>query len=320
MTELTAAKLINNEKLLLAAKILLSAGLIWYIASIVNFNEIIAGIQKAKLPFVISALILSIFNLYIQYLKWMLTSGLLLNENKRSRILVSLFYGFTGGSFTPGRVGEYFGRALAFRNENLLRVSAATFIDKVFPLFITLFFGSVSVVIFVFYYYKTSIYLTSSLFILLLILSSAVLFIFFNSKKAGWVIRIKRYKPLDIIAGKLHMLKNITTAYIVKMILFSLLFYACFIVQYALLGAAFSDNISFINLIWAGNLVMFAKTIISPVSLGELGIREGASVFFLTQLGGTASAGFNASIFLFTINVLLPSAAGMFLMLKRDDN
>jgi uncharacterized membrane protein YbhN (UPF0104 family) len=100
----------------------------------------------------------------------------------------------------------------------------------------------------------------------------------------------------------------------------SFLFYSCFLVQYALLVVAFSNHNQFLNYFWAGNLMMFAKTIIPPVSLGELGIREGASVFFITQLGESASTGFNASIFLFFINVLIPSLIGLTLLLKKSDD
>lgn len=66
--------------------------------------------------------------------------------------------------------------------------------------------------------------------------------------------------------------------------------------------------------------MMFAKTVIPPVSLGELGIREGASVYFLTILGESASVGFNASIFLFFINVLIPSLIGFILLMKKNDD
>jgi len=45
--------------------------------------------------------------------------------------------------------------------------------------------------------------------------------------------------------------------------------------------------------------------------LGELGIREGASVYFITQMSGTAVVGFNASIFLFIINLLIPALIGV---------
>ena len=65
---------------------------------------------------------------------------------------------------------------------------------------------------------------------------------------------------------------------------------------------------------------MFAKTIIPPVSFGELGIREGASVFFITQMGEVASVGFNASIFLFMINLVIPAIIGVGMFLKKNDN
>lgn len=321
MTELAVSGLIKyKEKLLFLLKVFLAVGLIWFIISVVSINEIVAGIKNARPEFITAAFLLSFFNLYIQYIKWKFTCSLLLNENSSRKILTSLFYGLTGGSFTPGRVGEYFGRGLPFKNKTLLQVAAATFVDKIFPLFVTAFFGSVSSVLFIHYYYGSSLYLTAGLFITLFVLFSLLIFYLFNSNTIIWLRSFRKYKWFENLFSKINVIKNINPGYMFKMMLLSLLFYACFIIQYALLAAAFSDDINFINYIWSGNLVMFAKTIIPPVSLGELGVREGASVFFLSKLGSTASAGFNTSIFLFLINVLLPSIAGMLLMLKRNDN
>jgi len=67
-------------------------------------------------------------------------------------------------------------------------------------------------------------------------------------------------------------------------------------------------------------MVMFVKTIIPPVSMGELGIREGASVYFLTQMGEAASVGFNASIMLFIINLLIPALIGAVMFLRKNGN
>jgi len=86
------------------------------------------------------------------------------------------------------------------------------------------------------------------------------------------------------------------------------------------LVSAFSHNTELLNYLWAGNLIMFIKTVIPPISLGELGIREGASVFFLTRFGELSSVAFNASIFLFVINILFPALAGLFLLLKINDD
>jgi uncharacterized membrane protein YbhN (UPF0104 family) len=63
---------------------------------------------------------------------------------------------------------------------------------------------------------------------------------------------------------------------------------------------------------------MFTKTIIPPVSMGELGIREGASVYFLTQMGESASIAFNASIFLFIINLLIPALIGVGMFFRKN--
>ena len=77
---------------------------------------------------------------------------------------------------------------------------------------------------------------------------------------------------------------------------------------------------NFLSYIWAGSLVLFAKTIIPPVAIADLGVREGASVFFLVKMGESSSVGFNASIFLFIINVLFPAIVGMFLLLKKNND
>jgi uncharacterized membrane protein YbhN (UPF0104 family) len=118
---------------------------------------------------------------------------------------------------------------------------------------------------------------------------------------------------------KLRVLKGLNRIYLVKMSSISLLFYLSFLVQYALLVAAFSHNQNYLDYFWAGNLLMFAKTVIPPVSLGELGIREGASIYFLTRLGETSVVAFNASIFLFIINLFIPALIGLVFLFRKND-
>ncbi len=100
------------------------------------------------------------------------------------------------------------------------------------------------------------------------------------------------------------------------MILLSGLFYICYIIQYALLVSAFSGNLYLLKYMWAGSLLFFIKTFIPPLTYGDLGIREGVSVYFITKLGESAASGLNASLFLFIINLLIPSLAGAVLLLN----
>ncbi len=87
-----------------------------------------------------------------------------------------------------------------------------------------------------------------------------------------------------------------------------------------MLVTAFSHHSDIVHYLWAANLIMFAKTIIPPISFGELGIREGASVYFITIMGEKASVGFNASIFLFIINLLIPALIGVGMFLRKNGN
>ncbi|MDR3609419.1 MAG: lysylphosphatidylglycerol synthase transmembrane domain-containing protein [Ignavibacteriaceae bacterium] len=303
-------------------KIAIAAGLLLYIILKVNFADILAALRNANITLIAVTVLLAFINIYLQFLKWKITCVYLLDEKSNKKVLLSLFYGFSGGVFTPARIGEYFGRAAAFKDKPVIKIAVATFIDKFFPLMAVTGFGSMASILFMHYYYNVSVYLTGSLFIVTFILFYAAYVIVLDPRFWDSVLfnRISKSPRIKKIFDNLMVLKELDRHYTTQMVFISIAFYTCFILQFALLAAAFSGHFNFIHYIWAGNLVMFAKTIIPPVSLGELGIREGASVFFLHIFGEPNSAGFNASIFLFLINMLIPSVIGLFLLLKRNND
>lgn len=322
MTEAVISGILKHRvRLVFVIKIIIAAGLIVYLAEKVSLHEISVGLQNANPVYLSIALLLTVVNLYLQYIKWRITCRYLLEDERKGRILTSLFYGIAAGSFTPARVGEYFGRGAAFKDKPLLQISIATFIDKIFPLFMTAFFGSLATILFAHYYYGNPPIVTASLFIIYFLLFYILIAAALNPRFwNNFLFRtIKRSKHLHKFLKNFMILKEVDRFYTVEMLFFSFLFYTCFILQYAFLAAAFSAHPDFLKFIWAANLIMFVKTVIPPVSVGELGIREGASVFFITRFGDTPLVGFNASIFLFFINILLPSVIGMFLLMKRND-
>lgn len=303
-------------------KITIAAGLLYYIITWVNYNEIISAFTDANIYLLLVVLFLGLLNLYLQYYKWKITASVILNNADDKKIIYSLFQGFSAAVFTPARIGEYFGRALVFSDKSFLQVTLATLLDKFFPLLMVSFFGSLSSILFIHFYYEVNIYITASLFIVVFILFYIItLLIFYQSFWNNIVFnKIRSSKRISKYFDKLIVLKNLDRNYSAKMILISFLFYACYIFQYAFLVAAFSHNSAFINYIWTGNLIMFSKTVVPPISFGELGIREGASVFFIQQFGELASVGFNASIFLFFINVLIPALFGLIIIFRKNND
>ena len=65
---------------------------------------------------------------------------------------------------------------------------------------------------------------------------------------------------------------------------------------------------------------MFAKSVIPQLSLGDLGIREGFTIYFYNKSGIAASTSFDASFFLFLINLVFPSLVGLILRYKKNND
>ncbi|MGD1006144.1 MAG: lysylphosphatidylglycerol synthase domain-containing protein [Ignavibacteriaceae bacterium] len=329
MSELTAIKdsklfkFITDKKIsIILLKIFISAGFLCYIIFKVNFTKIFTTVERANLTLVLTAFALTSLNLYLQFKKWQMACEKLLQSNDKKKIWTSLFYGIVAGSFTPVRVGEFFGRAIEFRDKSLLQVTFATLVDKFFLLFVITFSGSISCIIFLRWYYHTPLYL-----IIILIAAILVIFYFISMlvfKPEIWQGPVfKRFRSLKIITSlkeKLRDFKRLDRKFTIRMIVVSALFYAVFIIQYAILVSAFSSNANFFTFLWAGVLVMFTKSIITPFTFIDFGIREGASIFFLTKMGEVSSVAFDAPAVLFFINIIIPSIIGVILFYKRDND
>jgi uncharacterized protein (TIRG00374 family) len=311
----------NKSAIVLLIKILIAAGILIYLVSAADYRSIISGIEQADMLLVSIAFGLSILNIYLQYYKWRITCNTVLGEFKKSKILTSLFYGLSAGIITPLRVGEYFGRAIAFKDKSVLQVTGATLVDKFFPLLFVAFLGSIASILFIHFFYEPSVYVTVSLFVIVFVLFYFFTLLIMNEKFWDSIIfsRLRKSKRFNKLLEKIKVFKRLDRKYLAKMMLISFLFYCCFIFQYAILVMAFSHHNDFLHYLWAGNLLIYVKTIIPPVSFGELGIRESASVYFLSYMNESASVAFNASIFLFVINLLIPALVGLVLLLKRND-
>lgn len=312
----------HKSKLIITAKIVIAAGLLIYLVNQVNPNEIIIAIKDADILFILAALLLLVVNVYLQYWKWKIVCTSLLGINNKKRVLTSLFYGFSAGSFTPGRIGEYFGRTISFKDKSVSDVAVATLLDKTIPLLVITFIGALSSILFLHFYYSVTFFITVSLFIFVFVLSYIFLFLVFNPSiwKNLIISKIKSSKRLVFLVEKLSAIKRIDKNTVYKITAISILFFICILLQYVLLVTAFSHHFDFVNYFWVGILIFFSKSVIPPVSIGDLGIREGASVFFISFIGENGSIGFNASIFIFLINILIPAVVGMFLLFQKNDD
>lgn len=312
----------KKERFALFGKLLISAAIVVYFIHKINFQHVITIFVTANSTLLIAAFALSALNIYLQFEKWKLISDKCLGVSDPRTLFLSLMHGIAAGSFTPARIGEYVGRKLAMRNTGLFQVTVATTVDKLFSLFVTLGIGSAAAIIWLHFRGQVSSYITTGLFIVFCL--GALLVSYLMTHQSLWnsflIQQIKQIKIFKNIAYKFSLLKNLDSRTLWHSMLLNIAFYACFLLQYAILLKAFAPEANFVETLWAGSLMFFAKTIIPAISLGELGIREGASVYFAKQFSISEAAGFSAAIGVFIINIALPSLIGMVLFFKRADD
>lgn len=311
-----------KSKIYFILKLLIAVSLLVYLVALVDLKNIISSFANADIYLLVLSASLLIPNIYVQYLKWKLTFNNLIGETNRKRILLSLFYGFPAAVFTPGRAGEYFGRGLAFKDYHLSEIIIATLVDKFFTILVTFITGSVGMIVFINSYYSIGEYIPLPLLIAFLFLTLLTVAFIFSDKE--WFYKIIspvfRIKLFSRFGERLLILKNLDRKYVFKMIFISTIFFMCYLIQFTILFTAFSHHFNYLNFFLAALVIMFAKTILSPISLSELGVREGASIYFLTQLGESSTTALNASIVLFGINILFPSIVGMILLFVKNND
>jgi uncharacterized membrane protein YbhN (UPF0104 family) len=287
---------IIKKNLVTILKFIILFSLVYYLYTSLDLSSIYSSALNADLFLLISALLMLPLNLLLQYYKWNLSCKLYLDESDTKRIWTSLFAGFAAAIFTPARTGEYIGRGIEFHDKKISSITAAVFIDKLFTLIFVVLFGTAGAAViipsvFQFYYIIPLI-----IFISVLVFAAREII-----KRKFSQIRIPDYK------FSLHMS------------FLSFFFYICYLIQFVLLISAFTNSSNYLLFFCAAGLIMFVKTMIPNFISGEFGIRESASVFFLTLIGENASAAFNASLFLFIINIVLPSLAGIIPLMKRKN-
>jgi len=311
----------NKSIIIFLLKLIIAGGLLTFIISRISLSEIVTAIKFANLTLIGVAFLLVAMNLFLQFLKWKLVCGKILDVTDNKKILISLFHGITAGSFTPARVGEYFGRAMMFKDKPFIQVTMATVVDKFFMLIVVAFVGALSSIMFLYSYYNLALLTAVGLLILAFTVLGFLIFLTMNPRlwENAIVEKLSVSKKIASFFEKISILKKMDLKFSLKLSLITLLFFICIISQYAILAAAFSNHWNILDFAWAGMLVMFAKSIVPPVAIADLGVREGASVFFLSKFGEIQSVGFNSAIFMFLINILFPAIIGLFLLFKKND-
>jgi len=279
-------------------------------------------------------LLLAFINWSIETVKW----KYLIRKTEKISFLKAysaVLSGITISTFTPNRIGEYFGRVFSLKKTNPWEGVFITLIGSISQLLITLFIGSVCTYIAltgfeVVIAKNIGLHLTQNstlllfLFIIALIINFTLLLLYFN------VIKINKLKwphsrpKIKKICSHLSILASYSGKELAKVLLLSLARYFVFTSQFYLLLILFHVQLPFVTGFVLISAVYYTMAVIPTVALTELGVRGSVSLFFIGlyfdkagQLCEPVKIGIlSSSVILWIINLIIPAIIGSFFVLK----
>ncbi len=293
-------------------KIGLAALVTLLVARAVDPAAIVDTVSRAEPIWVIGALSLLIPNLVVESEIWYALLRRVAPGSTRLDALRGVVAGFPLGFVTPGRVGEFAGRALAIDTNNRLGVGLSVAAARLPELLALLVAGLAALTYTV---YAESMTFPGSKAVGAVSVGAVVLLLSLLTAPAKAVRIMARLIPAGKLRREIEFLGTVRSRTTLRLAVLSALRLGIYSSQFWLLAHAFLPSMDTLGVYNVILLTFLVKTVIPPFTFLDLGVREGAAAFFFGLFGFGASVGFSAAFALFLVNVVVPTLAGLALLL-----
>ncbi len=298
---------------LFAVKGILAAAAVVALVHLSDPAEVAVAIAHADLRWALAALALVPVNVGLETYRWWRLVRRLAPGVRYRDALRAVVGSYPLGLLTPGRVGDYVGRALYLRDIPAGASAALTFGERMATLAACLAGGLVALGPYLSAQVGESALWPAVVSVGLVATGALVVLISFPSLAQTVLSTLVPWAP---VRGAARAFGQIPQEEGVVLLALSAVRYVVFSGQFVLLAHALAPHAA-VSGLWAGvALLFFAKSAIPQVTLGDLGVREGAAVFFLGAYGVAPAAALDASLALFALNLVLPSLAGVPLLMR----
>lgn len=299
----------------LALKLSVTSGILYYIFTLVPFSDIIQSFKSAKAGYILAALVISLAMRYLQAWQFKLLidqhqvslSGI---EILKINLIVAFYQLFLPGYLSGGAVRWHkISRSVNKPVEALSSILFSRLIDTLVVVMLGIMFcaldkksGAISII-------------TPGLFLF----SGLILYAFmFNKRVSSLLIEFpKKFKfkmiP-DVVASKIHKLVTATAQYRdisrgnkINIFCLSLSSHLLGMLTWYLLALSINLNIPFVSVAWARSFVLIVTLL--PISFSGIGVRE-TSLIVLLQPYGITMTGAVALSFLILGRSIFFSAIG----------
>ena len=275
--------------------------------------EVWHAVRTADLRWMAAALLLVPVNIGLETYRWWRLVRRLAPEVRYRDALRAVVGSYPLGLLTPGRVGDYVGRAVFLRAIPPGASAALTFGERMATLAACLAGGLVALGPFLASQFEPSPLWTAVTVASLAATGGIVAGVLFPGLAQTVISTLLPFRPVRKAVAAFGQIPQEEGAVLLGL---SALRYVVFSGQFVLLAHALAPEAPVWGAWAAVALVFFAKSAIPQVTLGDLGVRETVAVFFLGTIGVSAAAALDASLSLFAINLVLPALAGVPLLLR----
>jgi uncharacterized membrane protein YbhN (UPF0104 family) len=295
-------------------KTALAVAAIGYLIYFIDLDQLLATARAADVRWIVGAVALLPASLALEGLVWFFFARQEVPDLRLRAAYGSLFTGYTLGLMTPARLGELAGRAFYLQHPDKWMISAIVFIERLLAMVIGVGVGLAALV----YFITTMEPTPETLWWSVAAYGGGAFCLFlglFTFPRQAFRV-VKRLVPSERVVEKLRFVQRLTRRRVGFYGLLASLRYGVYASQFVLLLHAFAPEVDVFAAYLGVALTFYAKFLIPSITLMDLGVREGAAVYFLGTLGFTQAAAFNASLLIFGTNLLLPALVGLPLLFR----
>ncbi|MBL7996172.1 flippase-like domain-containing protein [bacterium] len=301
-------------------KLLVTLSIVALIFNKIQLTEIKAEFKDVIWLPLAAGMAMTVPNILIQYYKWRYMVHLLDRKISNGTIFTSLMCGFSIGLITPGRLGEL-GKGVFISSQSKSQLTGMAIIDKILSLWALSVLGVMSLFYLIEFKFSVSVWPKSLFMIIAVLFVVLLLILVFQPSFLRTLIQLSkkivarapfREKIFSLISASDYFKKQ----HFMPGFYFSMIFQLIILFQLFLFINAFT-GLTAVESFLAGASAMFVKSLL-PIAVMDLGVREGAVIFFFGKYGVPASSAFNASIMLFLSNVLIPGIVGLYFFTKYN--
>lgn len=298
---------------------------LFYRKDLQSFVDFFPEVSSGRYFYLFIALvaILIPINLLLEIVKWKLLIGKL-EKVSFWNATKAVLTGISVSMILPNRVGDYLGRVFVLKKADRLQAVLATILGSMAQLLTTILFGFAASLVFFPVYRDMSdslnIWFYSGLIVLVVVLALTFIFAYLNFSAFSDILKRISGRAYSKISKYAKVFSWYSPAFLIRILLISILRYLVFSFQFWLLLQAFQVDISYYMAMVLIGLVYLLMAVIPTIALTEIGVRGSVSLFVFAlyfqplslwseNLGlGVASA----STLLWLFNLALPALLGIF--------